>query len=90
MALALLSSYEERRVEGDVITFNALIGACDKGQRWQLAVHVLQQMVQGRVERDRISFYTAPRFTPRVLDLAIYLIAKLAKNLIPDHLEGFR
>ena len=55
-ALQLFDSLTESQLESDLITFNALITACE----WTLACEFLQRMEIIRVERDAVS-YNVPR-----------------------------
>ena len=45
-----------RDMKADVITFNATISACEKGQQWITAVSLLREMQQGNVKTDVITF----------------------------------
>ena len=43
-------------MEADVITYNATISACEKGQQWITAVSLLQEMQQWHMEPDVITY----------------------------------
>lgn len=51
-ALAIFDSLPGRRVQADLISYNALLSACEKAARWQLALHFLQQLRSLRVQGD--------------------------------------
>lgn len=40
------------RLYGDIISYNALLNACDKGQQWMLALNLLETMSNESVLAD--------------------------------------
>ena len=44
--MALLREMQHWRIEANVITYNATISACEKGQQWMTAVSLLREMQQ--------------------------------------------
>ena len=40
------------RLYGDIISYNALLNACDKGQQWILALNILETMSNESVLAD--------------------------------------
>ncbi|CAJ1406351.1 unnamed protein product [Effrenium voratum] len=48
-ALELLRRMQDRRLEGNAFTYSAAISACEKGQRWQLALHFLAELQKRRL-----------------------------------------
>ncbi|CAK0832934.1 unnamed protein product [Prorocentrum cordatum] len=45
----------EAKVEPDVISCNAGISACEKGEQWQRALTLLSEMREAKVEPDAVS-----------------------------------
>ncbi len=50
---------QQRRLEPDVIRYNAAISAYEKGGQWEKALQLLDEMQQRRLEPDVISFNAA-------------------------------
>ena len=59
MALQLLDAIQQRKLEPNMINFNAVIGASKKNGRWKQALELLGEMHQCRLESDVISFDVA-------------------------------
>ena len=45
-ALEIFDEMKREGVRPTVVTFSALISACEKGQQWKLALQVLEEMVK--------------------------------------------
>ena len=58
-ALCLLSEMQGKRLDPNVITFNAAISACEKGAEWQQAASLLDVMRLEGLEPDVISYSAA-------------------------------
>ena len=43
-------------LRGDVVSFNAMIGACERGRQWQLALEVFNSMSKCELRADVVSF----------------------------------
>ena len=59
MHLPVLSEMQQRLLDPDVISFNAAISACEKGEQWQQALGMLSEMQQRQREPSVISFSAA-------------------------------
>ncbi|CAK0841049.1 unnamed protein product [Prorocentrum cordatum] len=46
----------QAKVEPNVFSYSAVVGACGKGEQWQLALALLSEMLQARLETDVISY----------------------------------
>ena len=54
-AFFLIREMQHDSLEADVITYNAAMSACEKGQRWQLALQLFGELQQcSSLEADRI------------------------------------
>ena len=59
VTLQLLDEMQQRRLEPNVINFNATISACEKGRQWEKALQLPYEMQQRRLEPNVISFNAA-------------------------------
>ncbi|CAE8628127.1 unnamed protein product, partial [Polarella glacialis] len=59
VAVHVLGCMQAQRVQVDVFHFNAALGACSAGSRWQQALRLLERMPRLLVAPDRISYNTA-------------------------------
>ena len=55
-AKALLRKMEGRGLSPNVITYNAAISACEKGEQWEYALALLRRMEARRLRPDAISY----------------------------------
>ena len=52
---------KKSRISEDIVTFNALLAACEKALEWQQALAVLQSLVQRQLRPEAISINAAIR-----------------------------
>ena len=50
---------ERKQTLPDLISYNAALSTCSKGQQWQLALSLLGRMAMEKVESDAVSFNSA-------------------------------
>jgi len=43
------------RLDPNVVSYNAAVSACEKGQQWEMALSLMGQMRRSRVDPDEIS-----------------------------------
>ena len=55
-ALSLLREMFDRKLESDVVSYNASISASEKGSQWSQALALLREMFDRRIESDVVSF----------------------------------
>ena len=56
LATHLFDSMPKAKVDANVISYNAIISACEKGGQWQRAVHLFDSMRNAKVKADVISY----------------------------------
>ncbi len=54
--MALLREMASRRLELDVVTYNASISACEKGSQLAQVLALLREMACGRLELDVVTY----------------------------------
>jgi pentatricopeptide repeat protein len=54
--MRLLRSMPAHGVTPNVVSFNAAIGACEKGEQWQLALGLLDEMPRRSIQPDSITY----------------------------------
>ena len=46
-------------IQPNVVSYNAAISACEKGKKWELALHWLQELWRSSLEPDVVSYNAA-------------------------------
>ena len=54
--MALVREMIGRRLESDVVSYNASISACERSSRWVQALALLREMPSQRLESDIVSY----------------------------------
>ena len=55
----------DRRLESDVVSYNASISASEKGSQWAQALALLREMFDRRLESDVVSYSASMSATER-------------------------
>eukprot|EP00913_Durusdinium_trenchii_P007401 g6960.t1 len=72
---AISACEKDARIQADATSFNALISSCDKSEEWEMALHLLEEMLQVDLQPDLITYtcllncYETARQWQRALEL---------------------
>merc|ERR1712150_441265 len=89
--LYLLAVAMEASFKPDVVTYNASISACEKGEQWALALHILAEMELHKLQPNDITYNALCSACTRGQQwaLSLYLLTKIRTMGFEPNMVGF-
>ena len=87
-ALALLVECRGRKLRLDLVIFNSVISACEKGGHWQGALQLLEDLEEASLEKSLVSYNAAISASEKAgyWQLALGLVAELRRRRLQENL----